>query len=191
MQGYELSDSSREAVVRALPSIIGIPERYFRDNHTIVVKDFLSELLRDEKLVLDGNDGRLTHPAGGAEARVDPLLAWNRAMDDYVAKDLKFGGLPGYEAVNLTLNPRWNYYTAGAMALDVTLATAMKDNPQLRVALVQGRHDTLTTLGNSEYIMRQADLDRRRYSILYYDGGHNVAPVPEIMNAVREFVQPK
>lgn len=189
MQGYELDDATREAVVRQLPALIGIPERYFREHHTIVVKDFLSELLRDRGLVVDGNNGRETHPAGGDHDRSNPFPAWGRAMDAYVADDLRISGMPPYIPADMTLNPKWNYYTAGAMALDVTLAKAMRDNPKLRVMLVQGRYDTLTTIGNSEYIMRQADLDRSRYSIAYYDAGHNLAPQPEILNAIHGFVE--
>jgi hypothetical protein len=74
------------------------------------------------------------------------------------------------------------------MALDVTLAKLMRDVPAMRVMLVQGRYDTQTTLGNSEYIMRQADLDWRRYQIAYYDGGHSLIAQPEIMTAIHRFV---
>lgn len=185
MMGYRLDEKTREEILRQLPSLIGIPESYFRKNHTIVVADFKSELLRDKGLVLDGDDGRITHLADEPGDRNIDL--YRKAMEGY-ASELGVTGLGGYNALNLALNPRWNYVTAGAMTLDVTLAQAAKDNPALRIMLVQGRYDTLTTIGNSEYVMAQSDLPWERYVQVNYDGGHMLIAQPEAMSAIRTFV---
>jgi hypothetical protein len=111
-------------------------------------------------------------------------------MDGYIKDDLKASGLGEFVIFNPKAPRAWNYYTSGAMALDVTLAKVMHDNPRLRVMLVQGRYDTLTTIGNSEYIMRQADLDWDRYTEANYDAGHTLRPLPEIISAIRAFVTP-
>ncbi len=187
MQGYQLDDATRDAIVRKLPSIIGIREAYFRDKHTIVASDFLRELLRDRGLLVDGNDGRKTIPAN-AERSPPPFQRYADAFETYLRGPLGVADVKPYQPVNMALNPVWNYYTAGAMALDVTLSKLMLDAPAMRVMLVQGRYDTLTTLGNSEYIMRQANLDWHRYQIAYYDGGHSLIAQPEIMSAIRRFV---
>lgn len=54
--------------------------------------------------------------------------------------------------------------------------------------LIQGRHDTVTTIGSSEYIMAQSDLPRDRYLQVNYDGGHMLIAQPEVMLAIRAFV---
>jgi Carboxypeptidase C (cathepsin A) len=192
MQGYRLSPAERDRVIARLPALIGIPEENFRKSGSIVPADFKAELMADQGLIVDSNDGRLTHAAddkaGGRDFKAF-VGAYGSIMDKYVADELKASGLAGYNAFNPVLLPGWNYYTTGAMALDVTLATEMKHNPALHVLLVQGRYDTLTTLGNSEYIMRQADLDWARYGEAYYDGGHTLLPEAEIMDALRAFVK--
>lgn len=187
MQGYQLDDTTRDAIVRKLPAIIGIPETYFREKRTIVATDFLSELLRDRGLLVDGNDGRETMQIA-AKRSPPPFQRYADAFDAYLRGPLGAPDVKPYQPVNMTLNPVWNYYTAGAMALDVTLSRLVHDIPTMRVMLVQGRYDTLTTLGNSEYIMRQADLDWRRYEIAYYDGGHSLIAQPEIMSAIHRFL---
>lgn len=191
MQGYRLDDETRAEVIHDLPAIIGIPESYFREKHTIVVRDgdFLRELLKPEGRVVDGDDGRLSAPAGPQE-RSRYFSDHARMLSTLMATDLKFTGLPDYVPINTSVSRVWNFYTAGAMALDVTLAKEMKDNPNLHVMLAQGRFDTRTTIGNSEYIMRQADLDWSRYVEVNYDGGHSMAPEPEILSAIRRFVAP-
>lgn len=187
MQGYRLDPAERDRVIDKLPAIIGIPAENFRKRSSIVPGDFKGELLADRGLVVDGDDGRITRPASAKYNRLD-VSEYDTIVDSYAASTLNATGLGHYKALNPVLNPQWNYYTSGAMALDVTLAQEMKGNPNLRILLVQGRYDTLTTIGNSEYIMRQADLDWNRFSVAYYDGGHRLLPAAEIMDGLRNFV---
>ena len=188
MQGYELTQAERDRVIARLPALIGLPAENFIRRNSIVPADFNAELLADRHLAVDGDDGRITHPAGEQESLRQMLALYDKLMGDYAATQIGVAGLGAYHALNPVLNPEWNYYTSGAMALDVTLAEEMKADPALRVMLVQGRFDTLTTIGNSEYIMRQAKLDRSRYSIAYYDGGHQLIAQPEILDAICAFV---
>ncbi|MCP3733828.1 hypothetical protein M9979_02910 [Sphingomonas sp. RP10(2022)] len=188
MQGYELTEAERDRVIARLPALIGLPAENFTGRNSIVPADFQAELLADRHLVVDGDDGRITHPAGERESLTQMLALYDKLMADYAATQIGVTGLGAYHGFNTVLNPGWNYYTSGAMALDVTLADEMKADPSLRVMLVQGRFDTLTTIGNSEYIMRQAKLDRSRYSIAYYDGGHRLIAQPEVLDAISTFV---
>lgn len=190
MQGYRLDPAERERILEKLPAIIGISAENIRRTGGIVPKDFKAELLADQGLLVDGNDGRKTHPAASFDRATQftgMVQGFASAVEIYEARELKVGGLEAFKSFNPALLANWNYYTAGAMALDVTLAQEMKASTDLRVMLVQGRFDTLTTIGNSEYIMRQADLDPARYSIAYYDGGHNLLPAAEFMDALRAF----
>ncbi len=187
MLGYRLDDKTREDIIGKLPDLIGIPSDYFRRTGKISIleEEFRAELLKDKGFVLDGDDGRITHPVNGPRDR--SLATFEQAMGDF-AKSLGANDLGTYAPVNFTLSPRWNFATAGDMALDVTLSKAAKANPRLRIMLVQGRYDTLTVLGNAEYIMRQTDLPLDRFDTVYYDGGHTLLAQPEIMSAIRAFV---
>lgn len=189
--GHDLSLAEFDHIVSTLPSLIGIPERYFRENRTISVADFNRELLRGEGLVLDRNNGLETHPTTveGASGAVS-YDAFAANIADYYAHELKVSGLGEYW---LSTPPRegarpWNFNTTGAPALDVTLAKLMGDNPGIRVHVMQGRYDTLTDLGTTEYVLAQTDLPRSRLSFSFYDGGHLVANTPESNANLRKFI---
>ena len=190
--GFTLDDATRERIVRQLPRIIGIPERYFRENHTILVANFNAELLRDEGLVLDRNTGLEAKPAKpDSAAGGEGLSGLDHAMMVYSAGDLKATGLGPYT----TLTPDtafvtrdWDFTTAGAPALDVVLSRTMKEHPAMRLLITQGRYDTLTQMGITEYTMMQTDLPRDRVTTVYYDGGHFLTATPEAMAGLRTFV---
>ncbi|MCW4460901.1 hypothetical protein OK349_04225 [Sphingomonas sp. BT-65] len=189
MQGRELAAGEKRAIMDALPAITGIDRSYFEKNDTIVVDDFNKRLLEDKGLVLDSYDGRETHPAGYKDD-FSMMALFGASLDRYAAEQLQSPGLGPYLAFNLKLYPTWNYYTSGAMALDRTLAEEMRGSDRLRVLLVQGKYDTMTTLGNSEYIMRQTNVVPQRYAVAYYEGGHMLSPTTEFMNRLRAFVTP-
>jgi carboxypeptidase C (cathepsin A) len=193
IMGFSLDSATRENVIRQLPDIIGIPESYFRKHNTIVVKDFCAELLRDSGLVIDRDNGLRTMPASAPPQKfADVIRRYGEYMDFYAANELGVVGLGGYQTIHpdiVRLGGEWNYLTAGAMALDVTLATVMKENPKLRFMMTQGRYDTLTTLGNSEYIIAQTDIPLDRYTEAYYDAGHSLKPLPEVMTAIHKFIE--
>jgi carboxypeptidase C (cathepsin A) len=210
VRGYRLDQAAFDRIVQRLPELIGIPESYFRTGRTIAVADFNSELLRDRGLVLDRNNGLETRPAPPPDAERSktedqslvkqpadkpadkpyPYTAFSTNMERYATKELAASGLGTYEP---TTPPRegakpWDFITTGASALDVTLASVLREHAKMRVLVLQGRHDTLTDLGATEYVMSQTDLPHDRYSIVYYDGGHMLAPEPEALNPLRSFM---
>ena len=157
MQGYRLDAATRERVVRRLPALIGIPERYFREHHTIVVEDFNKDLLHDQGLVLDRNNGMETLPAAKFKTEDDTdftamLAGITKNFEAYARTELGVSGLGDYLAITpsaMAVYYGWNFYTSGDRSLDATLSKAMKANPRLRVLVVQGRYDTLTELGET------------------------------------------
>ena len=193
--GYALDDATRERIIARLPALIGIPESYFRAHHTITVADFNAELLRDRGLVLDRNTGlEAAPPKPKGAASGESLAGLDHAMEAYAADDLKVSGLGAYHT--LTPDTRfvtrdWDFTTAGAPALDVVLSRVMKANPGMRLLITQGRYDTLTQMGITEYTMMQADLPRDRVTTVHYDGGHFLVPTPEAMAGLRAFVTGK
>lgn len=190
--GYELDAATRERIITRLPALIGIPERYFRDNNTIRVQNFRMELLRDRKLVLDGNNGMYTRDAALPEpVDTSGFEGIEQVAAKFYEDFLGVRNLGEYALltpnIELVFN-HWNFRTTGAKALDGTLAQAMKDNPKLRVMVPQGRYDTLTQIGVTHYTMAHTDIPRDRYTIAYFDGGHMLVPTDEIMTALRAFI---
>jgi len=64
----------------------------------------------------------------------------------------------------------------------------MRDEPRLRLMVVQGRYDTQTQVADTRYVLDQTDIPRRRLSMVYFDGGHMLEPKPEVMSAIRSFM---
>lgn len=188
-QGYWLDQATFERIVSRLPGIIGIPESYFRKNRTIAVADFNAELLRSEGLVLDRNNGLETGLAEAERPRA-PDAAFERAMERYVAKEFAAASLGPYHLLTPHREDAtdWNFTTTGAPALDVSLSELMAKYAGLRLLIAQGRYDTLTDLGTTEYVLSQTDVPADRFSIIYYDGGHMLAMTPEAATGLRNFV---
>ena len=82
----------------------------------------------------------------------------------------------------------WNFRTSGAPSLEVTLAQEMRDDPHMRLLVVQGRYDTQTQVADTRYVLDQTDMPRERLRIAYFDGGHMLEPKPEVMTAIRVFI---
>lgn len=197
MRRYNLRAGEKERIVSQLSEITGIPESYFREHATIVIDNFNAELLKDRGLVLDGNNGLETYPkqsAPGEDHTRDfaaEFVALTNAMELYAARHLRVRNLGRYYTVTPTVMrmfDQWNFLTTGARSLDVTLAQLMKDSPSARILTVQGRYDTLTTLGLTEYTMDQTDVPRDRIRTAYFDGGHFLIPTDESMSAIHDFL---
>lgn len=192
MLGHRIDPERRERIIKQLPGIIGIPESYFRENNTLAVESFNSELLKAEGLQLDRNNGLEARPVAAdksLEAVLKELMeryaSYARTMEAYAAKDLKAPGLGEYRFFT-DPGKSWNFTTAGAPALDVTLANLMHEHPAMKLLILQGRYDTLTDLGSTEYVMGQTNIPLERYHIAYYDGGHVVAREAEAIDPLRK-----
>jgi carboxypeptidase C (cathepsin A) len=198
MWGHRLDSRTWERIVGALPDIIGIPASYFKEHGTLAVDDFNSELLRDGGLILDRNDGlqalppSRTPPPPEDDADLGKhFSAFQTNMESYARDELRAVGLGAYAPVRIPpkTEKSWDFETAGAPALDVTLATLLQDDPKMRVLVLQGRYDTLTDLGSTEYVLGQTNIAPDRYHIAYYDGGHMLRPEAEALDSLRAFMR--
>lgn len=190
IQGHALDPATRARIIRRLPALCGIPESYFRSHHTIEVGDFARALLHDEGLVLDGSNGLWTHPAGD-KGRRNGFIAFSTNITRYASRDLGVHGLGAYEVVTpngMRVFESWNFRTAGAPSLEVTLSREMKANPNLRLLVPQGRYDTQTQVADTLYVLDQTDIPRDRLTVAYFDGGHMLEAKPGIMSAIRVFM---
>ena len=190
MLGHQLDPATRQRILQRLPALSGIPESYFVSHHTIETGDFATALLHDQGLVLDGNNGLWTRPAG-AKPRKDGYIAYSKGIARYVSDELHVHGLGSYQIItpnDLQVFESWNFRTSGAPSLEVTLAEEMRDNPRLQLMVLQGRYDTQTQVADTRYVLDQTDIPRARLSMAYFDGGHMLEPKPDVMAAIRAFV---
>ena len=190
MLGHRLDEATRQRIVDRLPELSGIPKSYFVSHHTIEVGDFATALLQDRGLVLDGNNGLWTHPAG-AKSHGNGYIAYSSGMTRYATDTLRVQGLAPYEIItpnDMQVFEAWNFRTSGAPSLEDTLAQEMHDDPHLRLLVVQGRYDTQTQVADTRYVLDQTDIPRERLTIAYFDGGHMLEPKPEVMSAIRDFL---
>jgi len=198
IQGYALDTATRQRVMARLPGLIGIPESYFQKRQTIRIsaKDFEAELLRDRGLYINDNDGLETSskkPPASDETTdwTAAFVGLTNAMARYTKTDLGVRNLGPYEVLTPNLMKvfdEWSFSTSGAPDLSVTLAQTMKSDPRMRVLVMQGRYDTLTQIGVTQYTMDQTDIPRSRLTIAYFDGGHFLIPTAEAMAAIHHFV---
>ncbi len=190
MLGNSLDPQTRRQIAERLPELSGIPESYFISHHTIEVGDFATALLQDRGLVLDGNNGLWTHSAGEKPSR-NGYVAYSTSIARYASERLRVHGLGSYEILtpnDMQVFEAWNFRTSGAPSLEVTLAEEMRDDPQMRLMVVQGRYDTQTQVADTRYVLDQTDIPRERLTLAYFDGGHMLEPKPEVMRAIRGFV---
>ena len=190
VEGHALDAATRARIIARLPALCGIPASYFRSHHTIEVGAFGKELLRDRGLVLDGDNGMWTHPAG-EKAPKNGYIAYAVDMTRYAREDLHVHGLGSYHIFTpngMQVFESWHYRTSGAPSLEVTLSQAMRANPRLRLLVLQGRFDNQTQVADTRYVLDQTDLPRARVGIAYFNGGHMLEPTPQVMRAIRAFL---
>jgi carboxypeptidase C (cathepsin A) len=193
MEGYQVSPERFDRVVAQLPALIGIPETYFRQRKSLIVQDFNAALLASDGRVLDRNDGRETEAAGKPPSTDfdTPRAGFKAAMRRYASGEL---GVRAYDDY-FVLTPKlvdvvkdWDFTTAGSGALDTVLSAEMAAQPCLRLGVLQGRYDTLTNMGTTEYTVSQTKLPLDRLTTGYFDGGHQLLPTDEAVAFIRAFV---
>ncbi|MGH8320058.1 MAG: S10 family serine carboxypeptidase-like protein [Steroidobacteraceae bacterium] len=190
IRGHRLDPVTRARIIERLPALCGIPKSYFRSHHTIKVGAFATELLHDRGLVLDGDNGMWTHPAGAKRPKKGSI-AYGVAMARYARRDLKVHGIGDYHIItpnDFRVFEEWHYRTSGASSLEVTLSQEMRDNPQMRLLVVQGRYDNQTQVADTLYVLDQTDIPWARLKIAYFNGGHMLEPKPGVMHAIRGFL---
>jgi carboxypeptidase C (cathepsin A) len=202
-QGESLSADDRKKAVAELARLTGLSERVIEDNNLRVDTGvFRKQLLHDEGLILGGYDARITgrdHNAAAPYPDFDPSYAaaygpFSAAMNSYARAELKFEDDLPYEII-AGVQP-WNYTAHNNYAAtEGQLASAMNQNPYMRVLVLGGRHDLVCPIETMHYSLDHMQLDPAyRTNITYaeFDAGHmmyvNLPDLKKMQKTLVDFV---
>lgn len=182
-QGASLTADQRARVVAKLSRLTGLPARIIEDNNLrIDCGTFRKELLHDQGLVIGRFDARIAGRDGNGASRfsgIDPSLsaidgAFSAAMNAYVRGELKFEDDLPYGILN-SVHP-WNHDRQnGFPSVSRDFASALKENPHLRVLVLHGQCDLACPVDCIRYSIDHLDLDpafRRNITYAEYQAGH-------------------
>ncbi len=209
--GGRLDPARRAAVVAKLRAYTGLPTEYLeRADLRINVGVFNQHVLGDSTTA-GRLDTRFTGPTLdplSKEAEYDPQSAaissaYVSAFNDYVRRDLKFGGDRTYRFF-ADIEPTWDYThkppgypTKLPQAANVMpdLAAAMKRNPQLKVLMNGGYYDLATPYFAALYELRHLAIPpdiAANIDVKLYPSGHmvyaNESALAALQGNVAEFI---
>jgi carboxypeptidase C (cathepsin A) len=178
-QGASMAPDQRARVAAKLARLTGLPARVVEDNNLrITSRAFRKELLRDQGLIVGRFDGRITGRDGNEPSLYpdfDPSLsaidgALAAAMNAYVRDELKFANDLPYGILNAL---PWKHDPRDNVMEE--FASEMKENPHLRVLILNGRCDLACPVDCIRCNIDHLDLDpafRRNITYAEYASGH-------------------
>lgn len=183
--GSDLDPAKRLAIAERYSELTSLPVAMILEaNLRINPTRFRGELLRKEGKVLGRFDARVAWPTSNASSdypEYDPsfsvaLGAYSTAMLSYLSDDLGWKENSPYEILTGKVRPwkmgRGNSYVNMAD----NLASAMRDNPHLRVLVMGGYADLATPPDGIAYTLSHlldlSETSRRNIHFTSYEAGH-------------------
>jgi carboxypeptidase C (cathepsin A) len=206
--GTALDTAVRDTVAAKLAELSGLPtEMWIRHNLRIHPSLFRAELLRDQGKVLGRFDGRVAWDAPSPADQLpdyDPsyslaLGAFSTGMLDYLGRDLGWKEERPYEILTSKVQP-WKWGAENSIVnLSGRLATALRDNPHLRILVMGGYTDLATPPEGVAYSVRHMhnvpENLRQNITYTFYDAGHMFYLNPPDLEKTRtdllEFLAPR
>jgi carboxypeptidase C (cathepsin A) len=195
----------REGPGNDLPSLVFLPAYTATAQfHKKLPADLQADLPKDQGLILGRYDARITgrdaDPAGRSP-RFDPSYAatygpFSAAMNAYVREELKFEDDLPYEILS-GVQP-WNYDARGSYpSVADRLASAMSQNPYLRVLVLGGLRDLACPMDGIRYSIDHLQLDpafRKNITYAEYQSGHmmyvNLTDLKQMQKDLKNFIVP-
>ena len=193
-RGNMLSDEERQSISRQMAELTGLsPDYILRSDLRVQPNRFQRELLRDRHQVIGRIDSRYvgTEPDNvGEGADYDPqgsaiTGAFVGALNDYLFRDLGYKTPLVYRPNNYAGvfgDSPWEFThaapTAGKQQIADTsddLATAMRQNPRMKILSVNGYYDLATPFHGAEYEFKHMALEPQLQANIqyrYYPAGH-------------------
>ena len=198
LKGNALDDKSRAAIAAQLARFTGIAAAVWLAHDLRIDPGFFrAELLRKEGKVIGRFDARVAWDATDAAATYpdcDPSFeiafgAFSTAMLDYLGRDLKYKEDRPYEVMSNSMGPwRWNANNQ-IVSVSGRLASAMRDNPHLRVLVMAGYTDLATPPEGVAHSVRHLDSlpasALKNIETTHYDGGHMFYLNPPDLTKIR------
>jgi carboxypeptidase C (cathepsin A) len=184
-RGSRLTTADRTAAADRLAQLTGLDADYLdRVNLRPEHVRFLTELLRDRRLVVGRIDGRFTGwdtDYGRETWSVDPSMSaitgpYTAALNHYVRAELGYSNDLPYEILTDRVRP-WSYAEFEGQHVFVLdkLGAAMRANPHMRVHVDCGYYDAATPYFAAEHAMAHLDIPAElvgNVSYRYYEAGH-------------------
>lgn len=204
-QGSSLPADERKKIVAELVRLTGLKPQLIEDNNLRIDSSvFRKQLLHDEGLILGAYDGRITGRDGrpaATEPDFDPSYAatygpFAAAMNNYARQELKFEDDLPYEII-AGVQP-WTYASRNSYPhVADELASAISQNPFLRVLVLHGRCDLVCPIDNMRYSIAHMHLDpayRTNVTFAEFDAGHmmyvNLPDLKKMHERLEQFVMP-
>ena len=203
--GAALPGDERKQVVTELSRLTGLTPQVIQDNNLRIDEGiFRRQLLHDQGLILGAYDARITgrdNDAAAPSPDFDPSSAAvfgviSAAMNSYVRGELKFEDDLPYEI--LTSVQPWDYgvHNNYASAGD-KLASAMNQNPYMRVLVFNGRCDLVCPVDTTRYALEHMAVDdayRTNITYVQFDAGHmmyiNLPDLKKMHQTLEDFLKP-
>jgi carboxypeptidase C (cathepsin A) len=193
-KGNSLPDSEKQSIAQQMAQLTGLSADYIlRSNLRVQPDRFRRELLRDRHQIIGRIDSRYVGTESdnvGEGTDYDPqgsaiTGAFVGALNDYLFRDLGYktplvyrpnnyggiyGGDTGWDFTHRAPNDRQQIADTSA-----DLASAMRQNPRMKILSVNGYYDLATPFGGAEYEFQHMALDPQLQSNIrytYYPAGH-------------------
>lgn len=188
-QGDSISAEERKKIAAELVRLTGLKSQVIEDNDLRIDEGvFRKQLLHDQGLILGAYDARITgrdDDAASPYPDFDPSAAavfgpFSAAMNSYVRGELKFEDdlpyeiLAGVQPWNYGVQP-WNLGRNSYAGAGDRLASAMNQNPYMRILVLGGRCDLVCPIDTVRYALDHMALAADyRTNITYaeFDAGH-------------------
>lgn len=186
--GASLTADKRKDIVAKLARFTGLTADYIdRANLRVAPARFMKQILSADRKIVGRFDATITSPdpdPNAATPGFDPsysayLGAYTSSLAQYFRSELSVDNELKY---NILTGLPWTYPEGEYVNTAASLATAMTQNPHLRVLVASGYQDLATPYFATEYTLGRLNLPdeaRKRLSVKEYFGGHMMYHYPE------------
>ena len=184
LQGSDIDPDRRKQIATRLQELTGIASStWIKYNLRIDPSLFRAELLRDEAKTLGRFDGRVAWDAPDSASTYpdyDPsyslaLGAFSTALKDYLSRELGCDEDEPYGILTGKVFP-WKWDSENSVVnVSGRLASAMRDNPNLKVLVMSGHADLATPFDSMAHSIRHLEIPksaRKQIKTVRYEAGH-------------------
>ncbi len=192
-KGRAISDEEKRSVAQQMAELTGLSSNYIlRTNLRVDPERFRREILRERGEIIGRIDSRYLGTEAeqvGSDPTYDPQASaitggFTGAINDYLFRDLGYKTPLTYRINNYAaIGNKWEFThdsAAGPQPIadtSVDLATAMRQNPRMKLFSVNGYYDLATPFYGADYEIGHMSIDPAiaaniRYG--YYPSGHMV-----------------